>query len=100
MEEKHHARKNPFRPDRRLGYRFDQVACLIARAEAGRELEIVGVGHQSSQGVRAGPWSIWTRWNDPFAPPSSPAGKMAGENIKTVTVNVTGGYPPVSSDRL
>jgi cell division protein FtsA len=70
-----------------------KVCCLIARTDEPGVIKIVGVGHQSSHGVRAG---IIVNMEDAEAAIGNAvhtAEQMAGVTVRDVFVNVSGGHP-------
>jgi cell division protein FtsA len=70
-----------------------KVCCLIARADDPRTIKIIGVGHQSSQGLRAGTIVNMEDAEAAIGNAVHAAEQMAGVTIRDVFVNVSGGHP-------
>ena len=71
-----------------------KICCLIAKLdEVGSDAQprIVGIGHQLSHGVRAGAISDVEQARDAILSAVQTAEQMAGEQIRAVTVNLSGG---------
>ncbi|HBM90477.1 MAG TPA: cell division protein FtsA [Rhodospirillaceae bacterium] len=65
-----------------------KIACLIARLNEDGQPNVVGIGHQSSQGVRAGLVSDMEALQQTISSVVNTAEQMSGENINRVIVNV------------
>ena len=70
-----------------------KVCCLIARAPAGKGANIVGIGHQVSNGIRTGAIVDMEAAAASIRSTVETAEKMAGENISQVIVNLSAGEP-------
>lgn len=70
-----------------------KVACLIARTGGDAGLQIVGMGHQLSRGIRSGTIVDLEAAADSIRATVEAAEQMAGENIHNVVVNLSGGDP-------
>ena len=70
-----------------------KICCLIAKVESPGAIKVVGVGHQSSQGVRAGPIVNMEDAEAAIGNAVHTAEQMAGVTIRDVFVNVSGGHP-------
>ena len=70
-----------------------KVCCLIARVPAGKGAKIVGIGHQVSNGIRAGAIVDMDAAEASIRSTVETAEKMAGENISQVIVNLSAGEP-------
>ncbi|MBK8177069.1 MAG: cell division protein FtsA [Rhodospirillales bacterium] len=70
-----------------------KVCCLIARAGSGDALDVVGIGHQASQGVRGGTLIDLDGAETTIRSTVEAAERMAGDNIRGVVVNVSAGTP-------
>ena len=78
-----------------------KIACFIAKNEptaAGPRPRIVGVGHQSSRGVRAGAVIDMDSASQAIAAAVEQAERMAGLAVNSVTVTMSAGQP--SSSRV
>ncbi|MCC7275188.1 MAG: cell division protein FtsA [Alphaproteobacteria bacterium] len=69
-----------------------KTCCFIAHAE-GVQLQIVGIGHQASHGMRAGTILDMETVTTSITNAVDAAEKMTGERIRDVFVNVSGGQP-------
>ena len=65
-----------------------KVACFIARVEDGDELRIVGVGHQSSLGLKSGTIVDMHACTNAIGQAVNAAEQMCGETIQEVLVNL------------
>ncbi len=74
-----------------------KIVCLIARRDAGGALTILGVGHQASFGLRAGSIANMDAAESAIGAAVQQAEAMAGEQLRTVTVNLSGGQPTSST---
>ncbi len=70
-----------------------KASCLIARPHSSGELEVVGIGHQVSHGIRAGSIIDMDMTEATIRATVGAAEQMAGENIRNVIVNVSCGAP-------
>ncbi len=70
-----------------------KACCLIARPHSNGELDVVGIGHQVSRGLRAGSIIDMDMTEATIRATVSAAEQMAGENIRNVIVNVSCGAP-------
>ena len=70
-----------------------KVCCLIARIEDAGAVRILGIGHQIATGVRAGAIIDMEAAETSIGAAVHAAEQMAGETIRDVVVNVSGGYP-------
>jgi cell division protein FtsA len=70
-----------------------KVCCFIARVEDQGNVKVVGVGHQLAAGVRAGAINDMEAAETSIGAAVHAAEQMAGETIRDVVVNVSGGYP-------
>lgn len=69
-----------------------KIACFVAKVENGTP-RVVGIGHQVSQGVKAGTIIDMDAAESAILTAVSAAEQMAGETLQSVSVNVCGGYP-------
>jgi cell division protein FtsA len=67
--------------------------CLIARNHGAAGPEVVGIGHQVSRGVRCGTIVDIDAAEVAIRATVEAAEQMAGENIRQVIVNISGGNP-------
>jgi len=70
-----------------------KFCCFIARAAEGERPQVIGIGHQVSQGVKAGVIVDMEAAERAMLATVHAAEQMAGETIRDVIVNVSGGYP-------
>lgn len=70
-----------------------KICCFIARADSGRGLRIVGIGHQVSAGVGSGSIVDMDAAEAAIRATVEAAEQMAEENIRGVVVNVSCGFP-------
>lgn len=70
-----------------------KVVCFIARTGGDTGLQIVGMGHQLSRGIRSGTIVDMEAAADSIRATVEAAEQMAGENIREVVVNLSGGEP-------
>lgn len=78
-----------------------KIACFIAKTDqtiAGPRPRVVGVGHQSSRGVRAGAIVDMDEAAEAIRAAVEQAERMAGQAVNSVTVTLSAGQP--SSTRL
>lgn len=69
-----------------------RIACFIGRAE-GDGIRVVGVGHQSSRGVRCGAVVDADEAETGIRTAVQQAERMAGDSVSSVTVNLSVGQP-------
>lgn len=67
-----------------------KVVCFIARVRSEGELEVIGIGHQVSQGVNAGTITQIKAVEACVLAAVNAAEQMAGANIDQVVVNISG----------
>ena len=70
-----------------------KVACLIARAGNDGQPHVIGVGHQMANGMRGGTIVDMDAAEVSIRATVEAAEQMAGETIRNVVVNVSGGAP-------
>ncbi|WP_448191334.1 cell division protein FtsA [Azospirillum sp. sgz301742] len=70
-----------------------KVCCFIARIEDQGNVKVIGVGHQLAAGVRAGAINDMEAAETSIGAAVHAAEQMAGETIRDVVVNVSGGHP-------
>lgn len=90
--------KKPKRPTRggtiaALDVGSTKVCCLIARVDDPGNLRVVGVGHGLASGVRAGAIVDMEAAETSIGAAVHAAEQQAGETIRDVVVNISGGYP-------
>ncbi|MEE8333211.1 MAG: cell division protein FtsA [Alphaproteobacteria bacterium] len=68
-----------------------KVCCLIAHALTDGAIRVVGVGHHGSEGVRAGAIIDMNAAESSILKAVTAAEELAGERIREVTINVSGG---------
>lgn len=68
-----------------------KVVCLIARSDAEHGVVIEGIGHQLSEGVKAGMIVDVRKAENSLINAVHSAEKMAGQNIDAIYVNLSGG---------
>lgn len=69
-----------------------KTCCFIARADEG-QLQILGIGHQASHGMRAGTILDMETVTTSITNAVDAAEKMLGDRIRDIFVNVSGGQP-------
>src|SRR5581483_3171216 len=69
-----------------------KVVCFIARVEEAGELRIIGVGHQSSLGLKAGAIVDMASATTAIGHAVNAAEQMCGETIHEVLVNLPAGH--------
>jgi cell division protein FtsA len=69
-----------------------KVVCFIARVEDNDELRIIGVGHQSSAGLKAGTIVDMASATQAIGSAVNAAEQMCGETIRDVLVNLSAGH--------
>ncbi len=67
-----------------------KIACFIARADDDNQPRVVGLGHQSSDGMRNGAVANIEALQNAISSTVAMAEQMAGETIERVVVNVSG----------
>jgi cell division protein FtsA len=70
-----------------------KVCCFIARVDDEDKIKVIGVGHQISQGVRAGAIIDMEAAETSIGAAVHAAEQMASETVHDVIVNISGGYP-------
>ncbi|MDP6804885.1 MAG: cell division protein FtsA, partial [Rhodospirillales bacterium] len=70
-----------------------KICCFIARPDDGAHLRIVGIGHHAARGVRSGTIVDMDAAEIAIRATVEAAEQMAGENIRNVVVNISGGKP-------
>lgn len=90
--------KKPKRPTRggivaALDVGSTKVCCIIARTEDAGSARVVGIGHQIAAGVRAGSIIDMEAAETSIGAAVHAAEQMAGETIRDVVINLSGGYP-------
>lgn len=70
-----------------------KICCFIARADDEGNLRVVGIGHHSADGVRAGAIVDVEAAEMSILAAVQAAEQMAGEQIRDVIVNLSGGQP-------
>lgn len=70
-----------------------KVCCFIARAGDNDEPQVTGIGHQIAHGVKAGAIVDMEAAERAILSTVHAAEQMAGETIRDVVVNVSGGHP-------
>ena len=69
-----------------------KVVCLVARVEEDNELRIIGVGHQSSLGLKAGAIVDMASATTAIGHAVNSAEQMCGETIQEALVNLSAGH--------
>ncbi len=70
-----------------------KVCCFIARVEGAAGLRVAGIGHQVSRGLRSGNVVDMEAAEESIRAAVDAAERMAGETIREVFVNSSGGHP-------
>jgi cell division protein FtsA len=70
-----------------------KITCFIAHATAGGILRVVAIGHHASGGVRAGTIVDMEAAQNAILTTVSAAEEAAGERLREVVINVSGGKP-------
>lgn len=70
-----------------------KVACLIARPDDDGQVEVVGIGHQVSRGVRNGNIVDMAALEHAIAATVEAAEQLARENVREVVLGIAGGSP-------
>ena len=68
-----------------------KVVCFIARYQSQNNLRIIGIGHQVSQGLKAGNVVDLQATEDAIRSAIDSAERMAGEKVKDVVIGFSGG---------
>lgn len=74
-----------------------KVCCFIAKADEGRNPQIVGIGQQASRGIKSGAVVDMGAVEAAIGSAVHAAEQMAGETIDRVVVNLSGGHPASTS---
>jgi cell division protein FtsA len=74
-----------------------KLCCFIARVESGGRLRVIGIGHQESQGLRTSAIIDMDAAEAAILNAVHAAEQMAGETIRDVVVNLSGGHPTSQS---
>jgi len=69
-----------------------KIVCLIARVEEADELRIIGIGHQSSLGLKSGTIVDMASATTAIGSAVNAAEQMCGETIHDVLVNLSAGH--------
>ena len=70
-----------------------KTACFVARADENGGLRVVGIGCQASRGIQAGTIVNMEAAEQSIAAAVNAAEEMAGETLRQVWLNVSGGQP-------
>ena len=70
-----------------------KCCCFIARPQGERKFRIVGIGHQESRGLRNGAIVDMDAAETSILKTIHAAEQMAGDTIRSILVNVSGGHP-------
>ncbi len=70
-----------------------KVCCFIARPDTGGGARVIGIGHQASDGIRAGSVVNMDAAEEGIRSAVHQAERMAGETVRNVFVNLSGGRP-------
>lgn len=68
-----------------------KIACFIAEITAGGDINVVGVGHQLSKGIRASVITDFAEAETSIIAAVHAAEQMAGETVENVIVSLSGG---------
>ncbi len=68
-----------------------KIACFIAYVDSGGKIKVAGIGHQLSEGIRAGIVIDVKKAETAILSAINAAEKMSGETIESVVLNVSGG---------
>lgn len=71
----------------------NKICCFVARVEEDGRPRVVGIGHQISRGVRNGAIVDMDQAEAAILNAVHAAEEMAGETVRNVVVNLSGGYP-------
>lgn len=67
-----------------------KVACFIAKMEPDGQLNVIGIGHQVSQGIKSGIITDITKAETSIRAAVGAAEEMAGINVDRVIINISG----------
>ena len=70
-----------------------KVCCFVARPDGHGGARVIGIGHQVSRGLRAGAVVDMEAAEESVRAAVDAAERMAGETVKSVYVNLSGGKP-------
>jgi cell division protein FtsA len=70
-----------------------KVCCFIGRQDGDGRVQVNGIGHQASQGVKAGAIVDMDAAEESIMAAVNTAERMAGETVREVVVGVAGGQP-------
>jgi cell division protein FtsA len=70
-----------------------KVCCFVARPDGHGGARVIGIGHQVSRGLRAGAVVDMEAAEESVRAAVDAAERMAGETVKSVYVNLSGGRP-------
>lgn len=70
-----------------------KVCCLTARPDGHGGARVIGIGHQLSAGIRNGAVVDMEAAEDAIRAAVDAAERMAGETVRSVHVNLSGGHP-------
>ncbi len=70
-----------------------KVSCFIARPDGAGGARVVGIGHQAASGLRNGAVVDLDAAEESIRTAVDAAERMAGETVRSVIVNLSGGYP-------
>ncbi|MEE2745456.1 MAG: cell division protein FtsA, partial [Pseudomonadota bacterium] len=70
-----------------------KIACFIAQPNGEGGVEVVGVGHQVSKGIKNGNISDMEAVEGSIRKAVEVAEQMAGENVKSIITSISGGVP-------
>lgn len=70
-----------------------KVACFIARTRDGGVIDVIGIGHQVSHGMRHGNIVDMEGVESSIRAAVEAAEQMAGENVRNVVTSISGGDP-------
>lgn len=67
-----------------------KIICFVVRMDVSGQSEVVGIGHQVSQGFRAGTITDIKQAESSILASIEAAEKMAGENVDRIIINISG----------
>ncbi|MCK5274091.1 MAG: cell division protein FtsA [Alphaproteobacteria bacterium] len=70
-----------------------KVCCFIGRLDGDGRVQITGIGHQASQGIKAGAIVDMDAAEEAIMATVNTAERMAGETVRDVVVGIAGGQP-------
>ena len=70
-----------------------KVCCFVARVETNSSAKVIGIGHQISQGLRAGNVVDMRATEDAIRSAIDAAERMAGEKVRDIYLGFSGGRP-------